>query len=82
MDLPTIVIEWWEDEPRKAPYTFRIDVYSQQAIDISLYNRIRRQVEKAKNLRSHLSSIGVVADLGCNGGCITPVVLRLLTLML
>lgn len=67
VDLPTIVIEWWEDEPKKEPYTFRIDVYSQQSIDTALYDRIRRQVEKAKNLRSHLSSIGVIADLGATG---------------
>jgi phage tail P2-like protein len=67
VSLPTTVVEWWEDEPKKAPYTFRIEVYSQQAIDEALYQRIRRQVDKAKNLRSLLSTIDVIADLGANG---------------
>lgn len=71
VDLPTTVIEWWEDEPKKDPYTFRIEVYSQQAIDSALYDRIRRQVEKAKNLRSHLNSIDVIADLGSKGAYYT-----------
>jgi phage tail P2-like protein len=67
VSLPTTVVEWWEDEPKKAPYTFRIEVYSLQAIDETLYQRIRRQVDKAKNLRSLLSTIDVIADLGANG---------------
>jgi phage tail P2-like protein len=67
VSLPTTVVEWWEDEPRKDPYTFRIEVYSQQAIDEGLYQRIRRQVEKAKNLRSALSTIDVIAELGSKG---------------
>ncbi|HEY3987448.1 phage tail protein I [Cedecea sp.] len=65
--LPTTVVEWWEEMPRKDPYTFRIEVYSQQEIDAALYGRIRQQVNKAKNLRSYLSSIDVVADLGAAG---------------
>jgi hypothetical protein len=32
-----------------------------------LYQRIRRQVDKAKNLRSLLTSIDVIADLGAKG---------------
>lgn len=67
VSLPTTVVEWWEETPRKAPYTFRIEVYSQQEIDATLYSRIRRQVDKAKNLRSWLSGIDVIADLGSNG---------------
>lgn len=67
IDLPTTVVEWWEDEPRKPPYTFRVEVYSTQAIDEALYQRIRRQVDKAKNLRSLLTTIDVIADLGTKG---------------
>ena len=67
VSLPTTVIEWWQDAPRKDPYTFRVEVYSLQGIDEELYNRIRRQVEKAKNLRSQLSTIDVIADLGAKG---------------
>ncbi|HFS7480434.1 phage tail protein I [Enterobacter quasiroggenkampii] len=67
VSLPTTVVEWWEDLPRKAPYTFRIEVYSLQEVDDALYQRIRRQVDKAKNLRSLLTSIDVIADLGAMG---------------
>ncbi|WP_110915335.1 phage tail protein I [Enterobacter roggenkampii] len=67
VSLPTTVVEWWEETPRREPYTFRVEVYSQQEIDDVLYSRIRRQVEKAKNLRSQLSSIDVIADLGATG---------------
>lgn len=67
VSLPTRVVEWWEETPRQAPYTFRIEVYSQQDTGTGLYDRIRRQVGKAKNLRSDLSSIDVVADLGAAG---------------
>lgn len=67
VSLPTSVVEWWEETPRREPYTFRIEVYSQQEIDAALYSRIRRQVDKAKNLRSWLSRIDVIADLGSNG---------------
>ncbi|ENJ4078801.1 phage tail protein I [Enterobacter hormaechei] len=67
VSLPTTVVEWWEDTPRKDPYTFRVEVYSIQAIDEALYQRIRRQVDKAKNLRSLLTTIDVIADLGAKG---------------
>lgn len=71
VSLPTTVIEWWQENPRRAPYTFRIEVYSLQGIDDSLYSRIRRQVNKAKNLRSYLSSIDVIADVGATGNYYT-----------
>lgn len=67
VSLPTTVVEWWEDEPRRDPYTFRVEVYSLQAVDEGLYQRIRRQVDKAKNLRSLLTTIDVIADLGSKG---------------
>lgn len=67
VSLPTKVVEWWEDTPRKDPYTFRVEVYSIQPIDEALYQRIRRQVDKAKNLRSLLTTIDVIADLGAKG---------------
>ncbi|MFA4103558.1 phage tail protein I [Serratia sp. IR-2025] len=67
VSLPTTVVEWWEDTPRKSPYTFRIDVYIQQEIDDSFYGRIRRQVDKAKKMRSWLTTIDVIADEGANG---------------
>lgn len=35
VSLPTTVIEWWQENPRRAPYTFRIEVFSLQGIDDS-----------------------------------------------
>ena len=67
VSLPTAVVEWWEDSPRRLPYTFRIEVYSLQEIDDAFYRRIRRQVDKAKNLRSWLTTIDVITDVGTNG---------------
>lgn len=71
VDLPTTVIEWWEDQPKRQPYTFRIEVYSLKAIDDALYRRIRRQVDKAKNLRSWLTTIDVSTDVGADGAYYT-----------
>jgi len=66
-DMPTTMIEWWEENPRRPPYTFRIEVYSKKDIGESLYQSIRRQVERAKNLRSQLTTIDVVTDLSSEG---------------
>lgn len=64
---PTKVIEWFEDAPKAAPYTFRIEVYSTGTINDALYEQIRRQVNKAKNLRSLLASIDIVDEVGSDG---------------
>lgn len=65
--LPTTVIEWWRDQPRQDPYTFRIEVYSTQGVTDELYQQIRNVTDRAKNLRSHLSKIDVITDVGTNG---------------
>lgn len=65
--FPTTVVEWWQDTPRAAPYSFRIEVYSTTEATDSTYQKIRRLTDGAKNLRSHLSSIDVHADVGSRG---------------
>ena len=65
--LPTTVVEWWQDQPRQAPYTFRIEVYSTQGVTEALYEQIRNLTDRAKNLRSHLSKIDVITDVGTEG---------------
>lgn len=65
--FPTAVIEWWQETPKRDPYTFRIELYSDEAVTDDLYKRIRRQVDNAKNLRSYLTVIDVMADLGGAG---------------
>lgn len=67
--LPTSVVEWWNDSPRADPYTFRIEVYSTHVVTESLYQQIRRLTERAKNLRSYLSRIDVITDVGAVGVC-------------
>jgi phage tail P2-like protein len=67
VSLPTTVVEWWQETPKRAPYTFRVEVYSHEEVNEWLYERIRQQVNKAKNLRSYLSSIDVIADIGATG---------------
>ncbi|WP_227317435.1 phage tail protein I [Cedecea davisae] len=64
---PTRVIEWFEDAPKATAYTFRVEVYSAGAINDALYVQIRRQVNKAKNLRSLLASIDIIAEVGSDG---------------
>ncbi|EHM42974.1 phage tail protein I [Hafnia alvei] len=65
--LPTTVVEWWQDQPRQATYTFRIEVYSTQGVTEALYEQIRNLTDRAKNLRSHLSKIDVITDVGTEG---------------
>lgn len=79
IDVPSRVIEWWQEEPRAAPYTFRVEVYSGSEISSSLYEAIRRQTDKAKNLRSYLRSIDVISENGTEGtfytgGAVTAVI--------
>ncbi|WP_368900343.1 phage tail protein I [Mixta calida] len=64
---PTRVIEWFQDTPRREPYTFRVELYSTDTVNDELYSKIRRQIDYAKNLRSWLSSIEVISDVGGNG---------------
>lgn len=67
INLPTTVVEWWEDTPRAAPYTFRVEVHSNQGVSDALYYQIRQLTDRAKNLRSYLSRIDVIANIGMDG---------------
>ncbi|EIL9388773.1 phage tail protein I [Salmonella enterica] len=67
VNFPTTVVEWWEDEPRAEPYTFRIEVQSSQGVSDSVYHQIRQLTDRAKNLRSWLSKIDVLAIVGADG---------------
>ncbi|EPZ2455451.1 phage tail protein I [Citrobacter youngae] len=67
VNLPTTVVEWWEDTPRAAPYTFRIEVQSSEGVSDALYHQIRQLTDRTKNLRSYLSKIDVMANVGMDG---------------
>lgn len=56
------VIEWWEESPKGDPFTFRIDIQlADRGIDEPLYGSIEQLINDAKNLRSHLTSMRLVA---------------------
>lgn len=58
----TKIVEWFDDEPRADPYTFRIDVsITDTGIDEPMYTEMESIIDDAKNLRSHLSTIRLVA---------------------
>ncbi|MTC39240.1 phage tail protein I [Providencia alcalifaciens] len=67
IDIPATVVEWWQEQPCAAPYTFRVELQLQRGVDSGFYQRVTAIVMKAKNLRSHLRSIGVNADVGQSG---------------
>lgn len=56
------LVEWFEDTPKGAPYTFRLEVeVDDRGIDDCLYRTITQVACGAKNTRSHLSAISVAA---------------------
>lgn len=56
------IVEWFADSPRADPATFRIDIYiTDVGIDEPMYTEIESLINDAKNLRSHLSNIRLVA---------------------
>lgn len=57
------IVEWFEDTPRRAPYTFRITMTpDDDGISDSEMASLMAIVETTKNARSHLSSV----DVGTN----------------
>lgn len=56
------VIEWFNDTPQGAPYTFKIEVEATgRMLENPVYDEIEKIVEVTKNVRSHLSQIIAVA---------------------
>lgn len=66
-DYTSDVVEWWQENPKTDPYTFRVEISIQKAVSSAFYDLLRRQIIKAKNLRSSLTSIDVITDVGSNG---------------
>lgn len=63
LPVKTSLVEWWQENPRAAPYTFRIELYTEAGgVSASLYSQVRALVARAKNLRSHLNSIDVLPE--------------------
>ncbi|WP_081581822.1 phage tail protein I [Pararhodospirillum photometricum] len=54
------IIEWWETEGSGEPYTFNVEVATtSRGVSPKEWENIRRAIDRAKNLRSHLGSLKV-----------------------
>lgn len=63
----TDVVEWFEDSPAAAPYTFRVEAeLDARGIAPGLYEEIERLALAAKNVRSHLTRISLLSRLPCD----------------
>lgn len=49
------ITEWWEAEPKGAPFTFAVDLASEESITPERQAEAMEAIESAKNVRSHLS---------------------------
>ena len=62
----TDVVEWFEDAPLADPYNFRVEgELDARGIAPGLYDEIERLALAAKNVRSHLTRISLLARLPC-----------------
>lgn len=58
----TAVVEWFQEAPLATPYTFAVEAFLvDQGVTPELYDDIRRLALSAKNARSHLTRISIVA---------------------
>lgn len=62
VDYPCEVIEWFKDEPKAAPYTFRVEVHG-NSISVETLARLADQVNDARNARSLLSGITIAEQV-------------------
>jgi phage tail P2-like protein len=55
------VVEWYDDDPVAAPYTFRLIAQIDQTPmpSIKVYQSLARVANSAKNVRSHLDSVAL-----------------------
>jgi len=71
----TRLIEWTDDDPQGTPYTFRLEVdVAGKPVTDATYTEIERTALTAKNVRSHLTGIRAVGQVGgvgyIGGACI------------
>lgn len=62
VDYPCDVIEWFNDTPETAPYTFRVEIRGNSITEETLA-RLTSQVNDAKNARSLLSGITIAEQV-------------------
>lgn len=68
------LVEWFQDAPKGAPYTFRLVVeVDDRGVDDALYFTLEQVVNRSKNTRSHLSKISIAAkSSGKTNVCTAP----------
>lgn len=63
LDYDARLVEWWQNLPSSAPYTFGVEaLLDERGIDPALWDDIERVALAAKNVRSHLTSIRLLAE--------------------
>lgn len=56
LGIPTAIIEWWQQQPRATPHTFRVDVDTEDVgMTEIFYQSILRQIQAVKPARSHFT---------------------------
>ncbi|GAL31232.1 hypothetical protein JCM19239_1356 [Vibrio variabilis] len=64
IDKTVTVVEWWQQVPKGAPFTFKAEVaVSDEFLDSDTKALIVRLINKTKNLRSHLIAIAYAIDV-------------------
>lgn len=58
LGLGITIVEWWQETPKGAPYTFRISVdVDQTGAEPDAIAKVLEVLNTSKNLRSHLNSV-------------------------
>lgn len=53
--------EWFEESPRRDPFTFRAEVrIADSGVELPLYRQLEQLINDAKNVRSHLTGVTLV----------------------
>ena len=64
IDYDVSLIEWHQDEPPGAPYTFRAEaIIEDRGLDAATQAEIIRLINAAKNARSHLTKLRLIGSL-------------------
>lgn len=66
------LIEWWQDAPQGAPWTFRIEIRRPEGLSEPLWQAALQAIWNAKNLRSHLGSLRFDSTLEQNRPVLAP----------
>lgn len=81
LDVSADIIEWWQEAPQAAPYTFRVDVDTEDVgMAADFFGSIEQQINAVKPVRSHFK-VRLIAKprgqlfigTGCHDAVITTI---------